>query len=69
MSFFSKLGENIILPQDVLIQSKETAAVAGAINATIGIATINKKATIQNIYLILLHLDYQKCENYGKKKS
>ena len=44
MSFFSKLGENIILPQDVLIQSKETAAVAGAINATIGIATSNKKA-------------------------
>ena len=44
MSFFSKLGENIILPQDVLIQSKETAAVTGAINATIGIATINKKA-------------------------
>mgnify|MGYP000942545045 FL=1 len=44
MSFFSKLGENIILPQDVLIQSKETAAVSGAINATIGIATINKKA-------------------------
>ena len=44
MSFFSKLGENIILPQDVLIQSKETAAVVGAINATIGIATTNKKA-------------------------
>ena len=31
MSFFSKLGENIILPQDVLIQSKETAAIPGAI--------------------------------------
>ena len=44
MSFFSKLGENIILPQDVLIQSKETAAILGAINATIGIATSNKKA-------------------------
>ncbi len=44
MTFFSKLGENIILPQDVLIQSKETAAVSGAINATIGIATKNKKA-------------------------
>ena len=44
MSFFSKLGENIILPQDVLIQSKETAAVPNAINATIGIATVNKKA-------------------------
>ena len=44
MSFFSKLGENIILPQDVLIQSKETSAVVGAINATIGIATANKKA-------------------------
>ena len=44
MSFFSKLGENIILPQDVLIQSKETAAVAGAINATIGIASANKIA-------------------------
>ena len=44
MSFFSKLGENIILPQDVLIQSKETSAVIGAINATIGIATANKKA-------------------------
>ena len=44
MLFFSKLGENIILPQDVLIQSKETAAIPGAINATIGIATSNKKA-------------------------
>lgn len=44
MSFFSKLGENIILPQDVLIQSKETSAVIGATNATIGIATANKKA-------------------------
>ncbi len=44
MSFFSKLGENLILPQDVLIQSKETSAVVGAINATIGIATANKKA-------------------------
>ena len=44
MSFFSKLGENIILPQDVLIQSKETAVIPGAINATIGIATSNKKA-------------------------
>ena len=44
MSFFSKLGKNIILPQDVLIQSKETAAIPGAINATIGIATSNKKA-------------------------
>ena len=44
MSVFSKLGENIILPQDVLIQSKETAAIPGAINATIGIATSNKKA-------------------------
>lgn len=44
MSFFSKLGENIILPQDVLIQSKETTAIPGAINATIGIATSNKKA-------------------------
>lgn len=44
MSFFSKLGENIILPQDVLIQSKETVAIPGAINATIGIATSNKKA-------------------------
>lgn len=44
MSFFSNLGEKIILPQDVLIQSKETATVEGAINATIGIATKNKKA-------------------------
>ena len=45
MTFFSKLGENIILPQDVLIQSKETAGVSGAINATIGIATKNKNKT------------------------
>ena len=44
MSFFSKLGENIILPQDVLIQSKETSIVPSAVNATIGIATDNKKA-------------------------
>lgn len=44
MSFFSKLGENIILPQDVLIQSKETSVVPNAVNATIGIATDNKKA-------------------------
>lgn len=44
MSFFSTLGQNLILPKDVLIQSKETAAVKGAVNATIGIATKNKKA-------------------------
>ena len=44
MTFFSKLGQDIILPQDVLIQSKETAAIPDAINATIGIATKNKKA-------------------------
>ena len=58
MSFFSKLGENIILPQDVLIQSKETAAVAGAINATIGIATINKKAmSLPSINKVLTELN------------
>ena len=58
MSFFSKLGENIILPQDVLIQSKETAAVAGAINATIGIATINKKAmSLLSINKVLIELN------------
>ena len=58
MSFFSKLGENIILPQDVLIQSKETAAVAGAINATIGIATINKKAmSLSSINKVLAELN------------
>ncbi|MGX7111460.1 aminotransferase class I/II-fold pyridoxal phosphate-dependent enzyme [Gemella cuniculi] len=62
MSFFSKLGENIILPKDVLIQSKETAAVEGAINATIGIATKNKKAIalpeINNIIKEVNHFDY-----------
>ena len=58
MSFFSKLGENIILPQDVLIQSKETAAVAGAINATIGIAIINKKAmSLPSINKVLTELN------------
>ena len=58
MSFFSKLGENIILPQDVLIQSKETAAVTGAINATIGIATINKKAmSLSSINKVLAELN------------
>ena len=58
MSFFSKLGENIILPQDVLIQSKETAAVAGAINATIGIATTNKKAmSLPSINKVLTELN------------
>ena len=58
MSFFSKLGENIILPQDVLIQSKETAAVEGAINATIGIATINKKAmSLPSINKVLTELN------------
>ena len=58
MSFFSKLGENIILPQDVLIQSRETAAVTGAINATIGIATINKKAmSLPSINKILTELN------------
>ena len=58
MSFFSKLGENIILPQDVLIQSKETVAVAGAINATIGIATINKKAmSLPSINKVLTELN------------
>ena len=58
MSFFSKLGENIILPQDVLIQSKETAAVTGAIHATIGIATINKKAmSLPSINKVLTELN------------
>ena len=58
MSFFSKLGENIILPQDVLIQSKETAAVTGAINATIGISTINKKAmSLPSINKVLTELN------------
>lgn len=58
MSFFSKLGENIILPQDVLIQSKETAVVTGAINATIGIATINKKAmSLPSINKVLTELN------------
>ena len=58
MSFFSKLGENIILPQDVLIQSKETAAVTGTINATIGIATINKKAmSLPSINKVLTELN------------
>ena len=58
MSFFSKLGENIILPQDVLIQSRETAAVTGAINATIGIATINKKAmSLPSINKVLTELN------------
>ena len=58
MSFFSKLGKNIILPQDVLIQSKETAAVAGAINATIGIATLNKKAmSLPSINKVLTELN------------
>ena len=58
MSFFSKLGENIILPQDVFIQSRETAAVTGAINATIGIATINKKAmSLPSINKVLTELN------------
>ena len=58
MSFFSKLGANIILPQDVLIQSKETATVEGAINATIGIATINKKAmSLPSINKVLTELN------------
>ena len=58
MSFFSKLGENIILPQDVLIQSKETAAVTGSINSTIGIATINKKAmSLPSINKVLTELN------------
>lgn len=46
MNFFSKLGNNIILPKDVLIQSNETNQVPGAINATIGIATLNKKPMV-----------------------
>lgn len=62
MSFFSKLGNRIILPQDVLIQSKETVSIPGAINATIGIATKNKKAlalpTINNIIKDLSNSDY-----------
>lgn len=43
MTFLSKIGKNMILPQDVLIQSKETNSVSGAINATIGMATKNGK--------------------------
>lgn len=62
MSFFSKLGENIILPQDVLIQSKETSVVPNAVNATIGIATDNKKAlslpTINEVIKELSTTDY-----------
>ena len=62
MTFFSKLGQDIILPQDVLIQSKETAAIPDAINATIGIATKNKKAlflpTIDRIIKELNNTDY-----------
>lgn len=62
MSFFSNLGNRIILPQDVLIQSKETASIPGAINATIGIATKNKKAlalpNINNIIKDLSNSDY-----------
>ena len=62
MSFFSKLGENIILPQDVLIQSKETSIVPNAVNATIGIATDNKKAlplpTINEVIKELSTTDY-----------
>lgn len=41
MTFFSKLGEQMILPKDVLIQSKETQSVPNAINATIGMAMKN----------------------------
>lgn len=37
------MGKDIILPKDVLIQSKETENVSGAINATIGMAMLNKK--------------------------
>lgn len=43
MTFFSEIGKNMILPQDVLIQSKETQEISGAINATIGMATLNNK--------------------------
>lgn len=49
MSFFSSVGKNIILPQDVLIQSKETNQIEGAINATIGQAMINNKVMKLNI--------------------
>lgn len=43
MSFFSRLGQDMILPKDVLIQSKETNEVPGAVNATIGMATEDGK--------------------------
>ncbi|MBF0714388.1 aminotransferase class I/II-fold pyridoxal phosphate-dependent enzyme [Gemella sp. GH3] len=43
MTFFSNLGDEMILPQDVLIQSKETQNVQNAINATIGMAMQNGK--------------------------
>ena len=38
MNFFSKLGNDLILPKDVLIQSQETKKVKNSINATIGMA-------------------------------
>lgn len=43
MTFYSTIGKNMILPQDVLIQSKETQEIPGSINATIGMATENGK--------------------------
>lgn len=59
MSFFSKLGKDMILPPDVLIQSKETNSVDGAINATIGMATENGKVMkIKEIESIIKNLNF-----------
>lgn len=62
MTFFSKLGKDMILPQDVLIQSKETSEIPNAINATIGMATNNgyvmKLSELDNIIKNLNYKEY-----------
>ncbi|MBU0278274.1 MULTISPECIES: aminotransferase class I/II-fold pyridoxal phosphate-dependent enzyme [unclassified Gemella] len=66
MSFFSKTGKDIILPKDVLIQSRETENVKGAINSTIGMATLNKKVMYLPILReIIKNLSYEEYLPYS----
>ncbi|MDO4814756.1 MAG: aminotransferase class I/II-fold pyridoxal phosphate-dependent enzyme [Gemella sp.] len=66
MSFFSKTGQNMILPKDVLIQSKETNEVAGALNATIGMAVANGKVmSLPSLDEAIKKLSYEKYLPYA----
>ncbi|MBF0847184.1 aminotransferase class I/II-fold pyridoxal phosphate-dependent enzyme, partial [Streptococcus danieliae] len=62
----SKIGQNIILPKDVLLQSKETNEVNGALNATIGMAVANGKVmNLPSLDEAIKNLSYEKYLPYA----